>query len=57
MIFEDGEQKCDFLWVYEVAQACRLVLETPDGAGRVFNIGSGQAFTARQIAERMARRS
>jgi dTDP-L-rhamnose 4-epimerase len=54
MIFEDGEQKRDFVSVYDVVQACRLVLETPDAAGRVFNIGSGQAFTVRQIAERMA---
>ena len=54
MIFEDGEQKRDFVSVYDVAQACRLVLERPDAAGRVFNIGSGQAITVRQIAEHMA---
>jgi dTDP-L-rhamnose 4-epimerase len=54
MIFEDGEQKRDFVSVYDVAQACRLALEAPDGAGRILNIGSGRAFTVREIAERMA---
>jgi dTDP-L-rhamnose 4-epimerase len=55
MIFEDGLQRRDFVSVYDVAQACRLVLETPEAAGQVFNIGSGHHFTVREIAERMAK--
>jgi len=54
-IFEDGNQKRDFVSVYDVARACRLALEAPDCAGQVFNVGSGEAITVRQIAERMAR--
>jgi dTDP-L-rhamnose 4-epimerase len=54
LIFEDGEQKRDFVSVYDVARACRLALETADISGRVFNIGSGQSLTVRQVAERMA---
>jgi dTDP-L-rhamnose 4-epimerase len=54
MIFEDGNQKRDFVSVYDVARACRLALEAPDCAGQVFNIGSGEAITVREIAERMA---
>ena len=27
--------------LYDVAKACRLALETPSAAGRVFNVGSG----------------
>ena len=55
LIFEDGRQQRDFVSVQDVAQACRLALETPDAAGRVFNVGSGQAYTVSEIAARMAR--
>lgn len=55
MIFEDGLQLRDFVNVKDVAQACRLALETPEAAYEVFNIGSGCAYTIREIAERMAR--
>ena len=55
LIFEDGEQKRDFVSVRDVARAFRLALETDDAAGHVFNIGSGCAYTIREIAERMAR--
>jgi dTDP-L-rhamnose 4-epimerase len=55
MIFEDGLQRRDFVSVYDVAQACRLALETPEVAGQVFNVGSGHHFTVREVAEGMAR--
>jgi dTDP-L-rhamnose 4-epimerase len=55
MIFEDGEQRRDFVSVYDVAQACRLALETPESAGQVFNVGSGHHFTVREVAERMSK--
>ena len=55
MIFEDGNQRRDFVSVYDVAQACRLALELPDANGRVFNVGSGHNFTVREVAERMSR--
>lgn len=55
MIFEDGLQRRDFVSVYDVAQACRLALETPEAAGQVFNIGSGHHFTVREVAERMSK--
>ncbi len=54
MIFEDGRQLRDFVSVYDVVQACRLALEAPGAAGSVFNIGSGQAFTVREVAELMS---
>jgi dTDP-L-rhamnose 4-epimerase len=53
MIFEDGLQKRDFVSVYDVARACRLALETPKAAGQAFNIGSGHAYTVREVAEQM----
>lgn len=55
MIFEDGLQKRDFVSVYDIAQACRLALEAPEAAGGIFNVGSGQQYTIKELAERMAR--
>lgn len=53
-IFEDGRQQRDFVSVYDVAQACRLALEVPEAAGEVFNVGSGNVYTIRELAERIA---
>ncbi|MBI2815912.1 MAG: NAD-dependent epimerase/dehydratase family protein [Acidobacteria bacterium] len=50
IIYEDGQQKRDFVSVYDIAKACGLALETPEAAGRAFNIGSGKAFTVLEIA-------
>ena len=54
-IFEDGLQQRDFVSVYDVARGCRLALETEAAAGDVFNIGSGQPLTVRDVAARLAR--
>jgi dTDP-L-rhamnose 4-epimerase len=51
LIFEDGLQQRDFVSVYDVAQACRLALEVDAAAGQAFNVGSGRAYTVRQVAE------
>jgi dTDP-L-rhamnose 4-epimerase len=53
-IFEDGFQQRDFVSVYDLARACRLALEMPDAAGEVFNVGSGEPRTVRDIAQRVA---
>jgi dTDP-L-rhamnose 4-epimerase len=54
LIFEDGEQQRDFVNVRDVVQACRLSLDAAAAPDRVFNIGSGHAFTISELAERMA---
>lgn len=54
MIFEDGLQQRDFVSVHDVARGCRLALETPAAAGQVFNIGSGQHYTIRELGQRIA---
>jgi dTDP-L-rhamnose 4-epimerase len=54
LIFEDGLQQRDFVSVYDVAQACRLALEVPEAAGRVFNVGSGQHYTIKELAGRVS---
>jgi dTDP-L-rhamnose 4-epimerase len=53
-IFEDGLQQRDFVSVHDLARACRLALERPEAAGEVFNIGSGQPRTVREIAAKLA---
>jgi dTDP-L-rhamnose 4-epimerase len=53
-VFEDGLQRRDFVSVYDVAQACCLVLEHPQAEGEVFNVGSGRSYTIREIAGRIA---
>ncbi len=55
LINEDGRQRRDFVSVHDIAQACRLALEVPAAAERVFNVGSGRNFTVLEIAELMAR--
>ena len=54
LIYEDGHQRRDFVSVDDVVQACRLALEVPKAAGRIFNVGSGRHDTVYTIAERIA---
>jgi dTDP-L-rhamnose 4-epimerase len=54
LIYEDGDQRRDFVSVADVVQACRLALEVPEAAGQVFNVGSGRHYTVRTIAWRIA---
>jgi dTDP-L-rhamnose 4-epimerase len=54
LIYEDGFQQRDFVHVKDVARACRLSIEVEPAAGQVINIGSGNAHTVREVAQRMA---
>ncbi|MDQ2839673.1 MAG: NAD-dependent epimerase/dehydratase family protein [Acidobacteriota bacterium] len=54
MIFEDGEQLRDFVSVYDIARACRLALETPAAQDLIFNIGSGQRISIREVATKLS---
>jgi dTDP-L-rhamnose 4-epimerase len=55
MIFEDGEQRRDFVYVGDVARAFSEALVHPDAPGEVFNIGSGQDRSVKQVAQSIAR--
>lgn len=55
MIFEDGLQKRDFVSVHDVVQACRLAMEVREAAGEVFNVGSGESVSIRELAGRLCR--
>lgn len=54
MIFEDGQQRRDFVHVRDVARAFRLAFEKPAASGHVINIGSGQAYTVAEVANLLA---
>lgn len=55
MIFEDGNQKRDFIHVKDVARACRLAMEVPEANDEVLNIGSGNQYTITYIANKLAK--
>ena len=54
MIFEDGQQRRDFVHVRDVARAFRLALEAPKANGHVINVGSGNAYTIEEVATLLA---
>ena len=53
LVFEDGEQRRDFVNVRDVARACVLALEEPGADGAALNIGSGEPITVSEIARRL----
>ncbi|MCW3091577.1 MAG: nucleoside-diphosphate-sugar epimerase [Ferruginibacter sp.] len=54
LIFEDGNQKRDFVSVLDIARASRLAMESPGANNEVFNIGSGNAYTINEIAGKLS---
>lgn len=59
LVYEDGEQRRDFVHVRDVARACALALEADRHTTGVFNVGSGKSRSilsiARDLAEVMGR--
>ncbi len=55
LIFEDGEQRRDFVNVHDVARACADALTAPDAPGRVLNIASGRHLSINEVAHRLGR--
>jgi dTDP-L-rhamnose 4-epimerase len=55
MIFEDGQQRRDFVHVDDVAEAFAVALEHPKAPGGVFNIGSGEERTVVEIGRLIAK--
>jgi dTDP-L-rhamnose 4-epimerase len=56
MVYEDGEQRRDFVHVRDVAACCWLALEADAEAidGEVFNVASGEPRTVTQVAADLA---
>lgn len=54
VIFEDGDQRRDFVHVADVAAAFHLALSRAEAAGGVFNIASGEDRSVRDVATMLA---
>ncbi|MBI4227042.1 MAG: NAD-dependent epimerase/dehydratase family protein [Candidatus Omnitrophica bacterium] len=54
VLYEDGQQSRDFIFVEDVARANRLVVGNPKSYGRIFNVGTGRATTIRALAAAIA---
>jgi UDP-glucose 4-epimerase len=55
VIFGDGEQMRDFIWVRDIARGSALALESPVRKG-IFNIGTGIGTSVNQMAEILIRK-
>ena len=56
VVYEDGRQSRDLIYVEDVARANLLVASDPRADGRVFNVGTGQAAAIGQLACLLAQR-
>jgi dTDP-L-rhamnose 4-epimerase len=50
LVYEDGEQRRDFVNVQDVARACTLALENDGADGHAVNVASGRSVTVNEIA-------
>jgi dTDP-L-rhamnose 4-epimerase len=55
LVYEDGEQRRDFVNVKDVARGIALALERDGADGSAVNIGSGRSVTVDEIARALAR--
>jgi dTDP-L-rhamnose 4-epimerase len=55
LIFEDGQQRRDFVHVRDVARACLAALRSPGSAGHAINVGSGVSRTVEEVARALAK--
>jgi dTDP-L-rhamnose 4-epimerase len=54
LVYEDGEQRRDFVNVRDVACACLLALERDGADGHAVNVASGRSVTVNEIARSLA---
>ncbi|HOV21707.1 MAG TPA: SDR family NAD(P)-dependent oxidoreductase [bacterium] len=51
IIFEDGMQTRDFIWVDDIINACILSIQKDQANYEIFNVGSGKPTYLKEIAE------
>lgn len=57
VVYDDGQQVRCFAHVREVVSAVVKLMQTPAAVGKVFNIGSDEPVSIRELAEEIARRT
>lgn len=50
VVFGEGLQTRDFVYVKDIAKAHMLAIEKPEAAGKVFNLGSQKGISIRELA-------
>ena len=55
LVFEDGEQKRDFIHVRDVARASIMALESSHASGEAINVGVGDPLTVNEVARSLAK--
>ena len=53
VIYEDGLQSRDFIWVGDIVKACMLSIEKDAANYQVFNVGSGKPVSVKKVAEKL----
>jgi UDP-glucose 4-epimerase len=56
-VYGDGEQRRCFCHVHDIVQALAEIMETDDAYGRVFNIGSTEEVSIKELGERIVERT
>ena len=54
VIYEDGFQTRDFIWVGDIVRACILCMENEKANFQIFNVGTGKPVSIRKIARTLA---
>lgn len=54
-VYGDGSQVRSFTWVGDAVEALTRLMETPAAEGDVFNVGSDEAITIKELAELVRR--
>jgi UDP-glucose 4-epimerase len=54
-VYGDGSQVRSFTWVGDAVEAIIRLMESPKAEGDVFNIGSDEAVTIKELAEMVRR--
>lgn len=57
VIYEDGLQTRDFIWVGDVVKACTLSIEREDANYQIFNVGTGNPVSILEVAKTLIKLS
>jgi dTDP-L-rhamnose 4-epimerase len=55
IVFEDGNQARDFIYVTDIVDGIMLALESDDAVGQAINLGTGRASTVNDVAAALSK--